>query len=337
MEKRISGLAEPHQATDAGDAGRHVLALLANPLNISVLRAHASGLQRLGELRGQVGNPAVTTLRAAIRNLDEFTLLKRVQVSTVPYGVATELTDAGREMLGVADALESWLAVAPDGPIELDSLAAKSAVKALASGWKSKVVAALASGPLTLTELDKRITDLSYPSLERRLAAMRMTGQVERARAGERRPAFQATDWLRRSVAALYIAARWEQRHLGDDAVPITASGIETAFLTALPLAVLPPGTNGECLLAAPVDTIHSREPKTLAGARVKVEDGQVTVAVADMGQDASTWIVCSAEAWLTAVINGQLDDLRVGGANPQLALDLVLGTHLGLFSDLDE
>ena len=87
----------------------------------------------------------------------------------------------GRELLEVAERLELWLAQAPDGPISLESGAAKGAVKALVDGWGSTMMRALAARPLSLTELDGIIADLSYPALERRLSSMRMAGLVEAA------------------------------------------------------------------------------------------------------------------------------------------------------------
>jgi DNA-binding HxlR family transcriptional regulator len=328
--------AAPTPPVASPGAGAKVLALLANPLNLAVLHAHADGPQRAAELREKVGQPAQTTLRAAIHNLFEYDLLTRQRVSSLPYGVATKLTPAGEEMLRVADVLAAWLSTAPHGPIELGSAAAKYTVKALSAGWSTNVVRALASQPLTLTELDKQITDLSYPSLERRLTQMRLTHQLEPASTSGRSTPYQPTDWLRRSAATLYAGARWEQRHLGEDAAPITGSEIEAAFLLALPLAVLPPEADGECQLAAPLDPLkHPGQSEGLAGARVEVRGGRVVSAVASVEPSPRTWILCTGEAWLDAIIEGQVEELRIGGANPQLAIDLVLGTHLALFGDL--
>ena len=41
---------------------------------------------------------------------------------------------------------------------------------------------ALAARPMSLTELDSGITELSYPALERRLSSMRIAGLVEAQR-----------------------------------------------------------------------------------------------------------------------------------------------------------
>ena len=67
----------------------------------------------------------------------------------------------------------------PDGPISLESGAAKGAVKALVDGWGSTMMGALAARPLSLTELESLISGLRYPALERWLSSMRIAGLVE--------------------------------------------------------------------------------------------------------------------------------------------------------------
>lgn len=337
MEERPAASAASAPAADLGRAGARVLVLLANPLNLRTLRAHADGPLRAAELNEKVGWPAQTTFRAAVATFRRLGLLERREVSSLPYGVATELTPAGAEMLQVADVLAAWLSTAPQGPIPADSDAAKAAVKALAGGWSSSMVRTLASQPSSLTELDKQITDLSYPSLERRLSRMRSTHQIEPAQAAARGAPFQVTDWLRRSIAPLCVAARWEERHLGEDTVPVSAVEIEAAFLLALPLAVLPPGANGECRLAALVDSAEPPEsPRALAGVTARILGGRVVSATADQDRETPTWAVGSAGTWLEAIVDGQLEGLRIGGVNPQLTLDLLRGVHGALFGDVD-
>lgn len=74
-------------------------------------------------------------------------------------------------------------------------------------------------------------------------------------------------------------------------------------------------------------------EPK-LAGVTVEVERGEVVSSAPELHAEPTTWAVGTAETWLDLVIDGRIDDLRIGGANPQLALDLVTGIHFALFSD---
>ena len=63
----------------------------------------------------------------------------------MPYTVENELTEAGREVLSVADVIEAWLARAPQGSIPLGSESAKGAIRALVGGWGSTMLRALAA------------------------------------------------------------------------------------------------------------------------------------------------------------------------------------------------
>ena len=46
------------------------------------------------------------------------------------------------------------------------------------------------------------------------------------------------------------------------------------------------------------------------------------------------TWAIGTSDAWLDAVIDGRMEDLRIGGAQPQLACDLAQGLNSVLSTD---
>ncbi len=316
-------------------AGSLVLALFANPLNARILRAHADGPLRLAQLHEKIGWAAPTTLRAALTHLGEIGALDRPEAGGSRFAVENELTPAGREMLFVAEVVEAWLTHAPDGPIPPESEAAKSAVKALAAGWSSTLMRTLANRAFTLTELDGLIDDVSYPSLERRLVRMRSAGLVEPIQAGGRGTPYVVTDWLRRSIAPLCAAGRCERRHLEEKSAPVTKVEVEAAFMLAIPLVSLPKSANGACMLAVPTEageSSASADGKGLTGVTVEVERGKVVSCSARVQQHPSTWALGVAGTWMNAVIDGDLEPLRFGGARPQLALDLVNGLHFALF-----
>ena len=146
-------------------AGGTVLSLLAGPLCAPILRAHLEGPLRLPDLRERIGGAAQTTLRGQVGNLRGIGALERHVRSGVPYTVENELTDLGHGILAVAGVVETWLSRAPQGPIAFGSEAAKGALRALVAGWGSTILWALAARPLSLTELDGAIPDLSYPAL----------------------------------------------------------------------------------------------------------------------------------------------------------------------------
>lgn len=314
-------------------AGSRVLGIFENPLNAKVLRAHAEGPCRLVELQERIGRTAQTTVRAAVSNLDQIGALQKQSVGESSYAVATRLTAAGAEMLFVADVVEEWLTLCPQGAIDPASDRAREAVKALAGGWSSTLMRALANRSFTLTELAAVIPEVSYPALERRIASMRAHGQIEPVQKKGRGTPYVVTDWLRQAIAPLAAAGRWERRHLGDGSPPITEVEVEAAFLLTLPLAPLPPSAQGFCVLAAQTDPVEPDiRDRRLAGVNVEVSAGKVTSSVAEIGGEPSTWAVGTPDTWFEMVIEGHLGDLRIGGGHPQLALDLVAGLHFALF-----
>jgi DNA-binding HxlR family transcriptional regulator len=244
----------------------------------------------------------------------------------MPYTVENELTDIGRGILDVAKVVEAWLSRSPQGPIAFGSEPAKGAIKSLVGGWDSTVLRALAARPLSLTELSGVIPDFSYPSLERRISAMRSTRQVEvlPSEAGKSRP-YAVTTWTRQAVGPLVTAGRCECEHIGVGADPLTRIDIEAAFLLAVPLVVLPAGHSGSCILA--VDTGEDEVPTNRAtGVQVSLEQGEVVSCISDLEHDPSTWVFGTVDAWVEAIVDGCLDNLRIGGSDQELARDLVGG-----------
>jgi DNA-binding HxlR family transcriptional regulator len=316
-------------------AGSRVLGVFENPLNTRVLRAHAAGPRRPAELQEKVGWSAETTVRAAVANLCELGALAKQAVGSSGHAVATELTPAGREMLAVADGLDTWLALCPDGPIAPEGEEAKGAVKALAGGWNSTLMRALASRPFTLTELANLIPDISYPALERRVAWMRTSGQIEPVESKGRGTPYVVTDWLRRSIAPLSLAGRCERRHLREMRGPITNIEVEASFLLTIPLAPLPEHSSGTCMMAVQTEPAEpDDDAPSLAGVTVDVRRGEILSCEPRIAAKPQTWAVGTAETWLDAIIDSRIEDLRIGGAKPQLALDLISGIHYALFGE---
>jgi DNA-binding HxlR family transcriptional regulator len=319
-------------------AGGLVLSLCAGPLTVPILRAHTDGPLRFPELRERIGGAAQTTLRAQIGNLRGIGALAKHERGGMPYTVENELTEVGRAVLLAADALEMWLACAPQGPISLGSEPAKAAIRALIGGWGSTMLRALAARPLSLTELDGVVAHLSYPAIERRLAAMRAARQVEQLpEKGGGRP-YAITPWVRQAVAPLAVAGRCECRYLSAEAELVTRIDIEAAFLLAVPLVSLSGERGGSCLLAVDTSVTGTAEidpggsQRRLAGVRVEVGGSQVKSCVSKLEDDPGTWALGTVETWLDALIDGRRGGLRIGGEDPDLVRALVVGLHRSLF-----
>jgi DNA-binding HxlR family transcriptional regulator len=310
-------------------AGAFALSLLSVPLNAHVLRVLDEEPKSLIDLRRAVGSPPQTTMRSHLRTLTGLQVLERRQQSSFPGSIDYQLGPAARGLLEVAGILESWLADAPDGPIELGEPAAKSTVKALVDGWSTAIVRALSARPLTLTELNKLITGTSYPSLERRLGAMRLAGQIEARSGPSRGTPYAATAWLRRAVAPLLAAARWEREFARTEAAPLSRIDFEAAFLLSTPLLDLPDDCTGRCRLAV-VSRNGEGEP-SVAGAMVTVEEGRVVSCVSRLPGEASAWVAGSPAAWVPALIDHETEQLELGGAC-DLARTIVDELHGSLF-----
>lgn len=314
-------------------AGAHALSLLAVPLNVYVLTALEEEPKSLVELRRVAGSPPQTTMRGHLRRLTELGIVERTQRNDFPGNLDYELGTAGHELLPVVHIVNAWLALAPEGPVTPASSTAKSSIKALVEGWSTSIVRALAARPLSLTELDRLITSLSYPSLERRLQAMRLAGQIEACPSSGRGTPYSATEWLRRAIGPLSAAARWERKYLPGEASPIGRLDIEAAFLLTVPMVTLPSHLSGICRMAVDVQSSNGHR---LAGVIVDIREGQVASCASRLQGEVDAVATGSASAWLRAVIGRDPAALEISG-DSELAGELVDNLHDALFSSVPE
>ncbi len=279
---------------------------------------------RLAELRKATGLPAQTTLRGHLASLADIGVLTKRPTQKMPYAVENQLTPMGRELLDVAGRLELWLGQAPDGPIPLESGAAKGAVKALIDGWGSTMMRALAAQPLSLTELDSLIAGLSYPALKRRLSSMRIAGLVEAQSSRGAGTPYAVTDWARLGIGPLAAASHCELVHMERDIAPVTEIDIEAAFLLATPLVALGESAAGSCQLE--VEPGRGTGPRS-TGVQITIERGKIVSCALRLAPNPAAFAIGSEIAWFNAVNDGRIDQLRFGGRG-QIAEDVVSGLH---------
>jgi DNA-binding HxlR family transcriptional regulator len=290
-------------------AGTTALSLLAAPLNVHLLQALEDGPLPLIDLRRAVGSPPQSTMRVYSRTLVELGTLERQRQAAFPGTVEYVSTESGRALLAIGQILERWLQEAPVGPIALGTTASKSATKALVEGWSTNIIRALAAKPLSLTDLNRLIPRISYPSLERRLGALRLADLVEPYPGEGRGTPYRATPWLRRAIVPLAAGAWWERRYLADPP-QIGRLDVEAAFLLAIPLIELPSEVNGKCRLAV---EIQGGSTPVFAGVLICVEEGKVISCSSRLEGEAEGWASGSASSWMRRM-NGQEADLEIGG-----------------------
>jgi DNA-binding HxlR family transcriptional regulator len=312
-----------------GRAGTQALSLLGTSPNAIVLRALSEGPTSLAELQARGGAPS-STLRARLKDLAKTEVVVARRSGRCPRRSAEyELTDAGEGLLAVAEVVEGWLGESPKGSRGFGGDGARAAIGALTEGWSATLLRALAAKPLSVADLDCLISAFNYPSLERRIAAMRHAGQVEARPMQGRETPYAVTSWLRRGVAPLLAAIRWERRYLNGSGVPVACMDVEAALLLAMPLLELEPAISGSCRLAV---ELPGGEEQRVAGVLVDLEGGSVVSCRSRLDGSADAWASGSIGAWLGALIDHDAGSLELGG-DGRLARSLVAGLHDALFA----
>jgi DNA-binding HxlR family transcriptional regulator len=312
-------------------AGTRALSLLAAPVNTVLLQEVVDGPRPLTELSWAAGAPSPSTLRTRLRELIDLEVLTPKRQEAFPRSLEYELTKPGRDLLGVAEVLIRWLAECPEGELAWGSPQAKLAVKALSQGWSLTMVRALAARPFSLTQLNRLIAGLSYPSLERRLGAMRCCGQVAPVDSSGPGTPYTVTDWLRRAAAPLLTAAQWERLYAPLETAPIGRIDVEAIFLLTVPLLKLPDDLSGGCRL---VFDLATGSDQRLAGVVVEVEEGSIVSCKTVLEGEAEAWATGTPSGWLDAIVRNDHQGLELVG-DSILAAALVDGLHETLFAQV--
>jgi len=292
-------------------AGATALSVLAAPLHVHTLKALEEGPAQLLDLHRAVGSPPQSTMRSYTRTLEDLGVLERQRQSDFPATAEYSITPAGESLLRVADLLQEWLMDAPDGAILLGSAAAKSATKALVGGWSSNVVRAVAARPLSLTELNVLIPKISYPTLERKLNAMRIAKLVAPQPGRGRGTPYGATGWLRKAVIPLGAAAAWERKFVPASTPRAGRLDVEAAFLLLTRLIELDQGVSGRCRLAV---EFRGSDAPVYAGVVVTVEEGEVVSCTSRLDGQVDASASGSSTDWMRHMDGGPPGQLEMTG-----------------------
>lgn len=311
-------------------AGGKTLTLLGNPRSFLILKSLAEGPKGQRDLRRDAGFPAQSTLRGQLEALEKEGVVDKRRQDSPPGALEYGLTAPGTELLAVAVSLGRWLATAPRGPIELGSDPAKAAIKGLAEGWSAAVLTTLAEQPLSLTELDKRIAAVSYPTLERCLETMRLAEQLDVGARSPKGTPYAITDWMRRGLGPLALGARWEHRHQPDGVDPIEKSDIDGAILLGGPLFKLSGKVSGVCQLAVKIP--DGKQQRRSLGF-VEVHSGKVAFRAVYPQVKPDAWASGTLDTWFATVIDADTSGLRMSG-DRDLATAVFDGVHEALFKE---
>ena len=84
------------------------LTLISDKWKVLILRDLMPGTKRFGELKKSIGTVTQKVLTAQLRKMEASGLLTRTVYAEVPPRVEYTLTDLGRSLRPVLDAMEAW-------------------------------------------------------------------------------------------------------------------------------------------------------------------------------------------------------------------------------------
>lgn len=272
-----------------GRAGVRTLDILSHDIRVKILRLMAGGLE------------------AATVRIHPQTDYEEPDPDEPTFGIAP----GGEEMLPIANSIEYWLLRAPEGPMIYGEARTEDTIEALSEAWNIAFIHAFAHGPKTLADLDRAVKTADRAQIEQLLLRMRRAGAVQ-LRSGEGESAvYEGTEWLRRAIAPLALAARADRRQFGDETMPIDALDVESGLLMALPLVPMPKGVSGTCRLAV---AMEEGPAAPLVGVTVAVAEGGVVSCNPGLDLDTSAEVTGDLRAWGDAVLDEQISRLTYSG-----------------------
>ena len=84
------------------------LLLIGDKWKVLILRDLMPGTKRFGELKKSIGSVSQKVLTAQLRDMEESGLLTRTVYAEVPPRVENRLTDLGRSLEPILDAMRNW-------------------------------------------------------------------------------------------------------------------------------------------------------------------------------------------------------------------------------------
>ncbi len=84
------------------------LTLIGDKWKVLILRDLITGTKRFGELKKSIGSVSQKVLTAQLRDMEESGLVSRKVYAEVPPKVEYSLTELGKSLKPILDAMQSW-------------------------------------------------------------------------------------------------------------------------------------------------------------------------------------------------------------------------------------
>jgi len=307
--------------------------MLSNPLQVQIIRVMAGGFNALSVPEDYTGEEERPQRPEPQQRLPSRSRQRPLGPDGEPHAVDKKyaITPAGLARVPVADAIELWLLKAPEGAISYSDSdpRAEPAIELLADAWGSGLAHALAAGPVDRQGLIAGC-EWSPRAAKRLLAKLGRAGMVEAATTPAGDPGHTATEWLRRGIGPLALAARVEHSDPPPEAKPVDALDAEAAMLLIAPLLCLDEDLSGVCRLAVRLGKPGQRRP---VGVTFSVGGGRVLACERGLDPAASAEAVGELAPGFTALIDGRPTRLRFD-CDRRLARAVVAACTAALFDE---
>jgi DNA-binding HxlR family transcriptional regulator len=296
----------------AGASVADVLRLLSAGATGAILMALGEGPLRTKNLTERVPGYAPRTIYRYAGKLTELEVIEREEEPGVPSKVVHTLTDpCGSELYTLVNRFaDASLTRLPDGRIDAHAWAS---LGLLADLWETGMVEELSCEARSPTELSRGPHGLSYHQVNRRAGLFKTSGLLSEREAVGRRRCYGLTEKTRRTIGLIVGIARWRHHHVAaDDEEGMTPAEMATSLRTALPLVKLP-RHRGKCL------RLHVLTEDEAAGGEgecvyAEVEEDGTVHSCAESPADIDGWGRGKVEAWIPALLDGQMQKVLIGG-----------------------
>jgi DNA-binding HxlR family transcriptional regulator len=289
----------------------NVLALLGAGVAGPILAALAESPLRTRALTDRLSGSAPRTVYRHAGKLAQHGLIVREEENGVPSVVTYSLSERGQELFRLLEIhVPSILSRTHQGVEE----GWWSSLALLGEMWSSGWIAELSSGSRTPTELSEMTPGMSFHQVNRRVHLLRARNLLcESAHAG-RGKRYKLTGTVRCRMGLIAGIGRWRERHdVGEGEHGMSGPDVATVLRAAMPLVKLNAFGGAQIKLGV-VGASSDGEGRGSEVLLVKVGTEGSPCCEEDAGNPADAWAVGTVGLWLSALIDGDPDRIRVGG-----------------------
>jgi DNA-binding HxlR family transcriptional regulator len=285
--------------------------VLGNGANGPILMALGPRSLRTKKLTEKVPTYAPRTVYRHARKLAELGLVDREEVAGVPSTVIHSLSPAGRDLYRLLDSYAKAAVPWVSGPGSGDGLWTVCGL--LGEMWTYGWVEELGQGGRSATDLAEFTSRMTFHQVSRRTQQLLSWNLIyETAGRGQRRR-YQLSDQSRHAMALMAGLGRWRQQHIaGEEEGGLTVAETSTVLRASLPLLQLPEHRERSMKLGI-VGITGLGDQRGSATLMVHVSANGAVRCVKERPSE-NAWAIGTVDTWFAAILDGDREQLRVGG-----------------------